>query len=88
MNVSDDVKVLIADSAAEDIRKLTQSMTGKQQRMLIGWLERLTPEKLMDEGVALVGALKGKHRFQSEKYWVRFTVRDGAPVVLTLQVNS
>ena len=45
-----DGKVLIADSAAEDIRKLVQSMTGKQERMLTGWLERLTPEKLMDEG--------------------------------------
>lgn len=55
--------------------------------MLTGWLERLTPERLMDEGVALVGSLKGKYQFRSERYRVLFTVRDGAPVVLTLEVE-
>jgi len=66
-----DVKVLIADSAAEHIQGLARNMTGKQQRMLTGWLERLTPEKLMDEGVALMGTLKGKYQFRSERYRVR-----------------
>lgn len=54
--------------------------------MLTGWLERLTPERLMDEGVACWGA-EGEVSLPKREVPGAVSVKDGAPVVLTLQVK-
>ena len=83
----DSVKVLIGDSAKEEILAQASRLTPKQRDILVRWLESLSAEKLLDDGVALGGNLRGVHQVENHKYTLRFIIHNDDPVVIQLIIR-
>lgn len=84
----EDVKVLVGEGAADQIRELAGRLTTKGRAALVTWLEGLTAEKLLDGGIALAGSLSGLYQFRNAMFTLRFIVRDDTPVVTQVVRNA